>query len=427
LGKLSVTVAIAVVLTAFATAAAAQLACVTYWSAAAVFVGRVEAVKRDGANRTISFVVVESLRGVSSSAVDAVLVLPRREHCLSFAVGGEFFIYAERRPEGGLVVNGCGRSRRIEDASADLEYARSVRQGTAPVGSVSGNVVVGYRTLAGKSVARVRTAPVIKVNLHKDGIAVAATTTAGSGWYQLQSPDAGRYRVTFDIPEGLYADQSSQELYLPDARACADVGLELYDNGRVDGRVIDVKGRPIAGLTLEIRSLGNAGSLRTVTDRDGRYAFAKLPAGRFAVRVPGGRSPDGRSALYFPGVESATATTRITLAEGERKPLADFTIPAHRSYVAVSGIVLDAGGAPAEGARVFLKNVGDDDRIVSEPVTADFMGRFVIAARAGIEYGLFAERARPGSRAGGVDATDTLRLTATDGLALVRLVLERRY
>ena len=89
--------------------------------------------------------------------------------------------------------------------------------------------------------------------------------------------------------------------------------------------------------------------------------------------------------------------------------------------------VLDAGGAPAENARVFLKNVGDDDRIVSEPVTADFMGRFVIAARAGIEYGLFAERARPGSRAGGVDATDTLRLIATDGLAPVRLVLERRY
>ena len=112
MGKLPVTVAIAVVLSAFATAAAAQLACVTYWSAAAVFVGRVEAVKRDGANRTISFVVVEGLRGVSSSAVDAVLVLPRREHCLSFAVGGEFFIYAERRPEGGFVVNGCGRGAR---------------------------------------------------------------------------------------------------------------------------------------------------------------------------------------------------------------------------------------------------------------------------------------------------------------------------
>lgn len=424
--KFSATCAITVVFTALATAASAQLPCVTYWSAAAVFVGRVEAVKRDGANRTISFVVIEGLRGVSSSAVDAVLVLPRRDHCLSFAVGTEFFIYAERRPEG-LVVNGCGRSRRIEDAAADLEYAGAVRQGIAPVGSVGGNVFVGYRTLAGKKVTRVRTAPAIKVSLLKDGIGVATTTTAGSGWYQLQSPEPGRYRVTFDIPEGLYTDQSSQELSLPDVRACADVDLELYDDGRIDGRVIDVKGRPMAGLTLEIHLIGNAGGLRTVTDRNGRYAFAKLPAGRYTVSVPGARPRDARSALYFPGVEVASATTRIALGEGERKALADFTIPAHRSYVAVSGIVLDAGGAPAEGARVFLKNVGDDDRIVSEPVTADFMGRFVIAAPAGIEYGLFAERARPGSRAGGVDATDTLRLTATDGLAPVRLVLERRY
>ena len=87
--------------------------------------------------------------------------------------------------------------------------------------------------------------------------------------------------------------------------------------------------------------------------------------------------------------------------------------------------MLDAGGAPAEGARVFLRGVGDNDRIVSEPVIADFMGRFVVAG-SGTEYGVFAERARASGRTAAIDATNTLRVTAADGLAPIRLVLERR-
>ena len=89
--------------------------------------------------------------------------------------------------------------------------------------------------------------------------------------------------------------------------------------------------------------------------------------------------------------------------------------------------MFDADGTPAEGARVYLKGVGEDDRIVSEPVAADFMGRFVIAARAGTDYRLFAERARPGGRSSRVDSTDQMRLIAVDGLKPVRLTLARRY
>jgi hypothetical protein len=55
------------------------------------------------------------------------------------------------------------------------------------------------------------------------------------------------------------------------------------------------------------------------------------------------------------------------------------------------------------------------------------MGRFVIAARAGVEYSVFAERARGGGRAGGVDATDTHRLVPAEGLPPMRLVLASRY
>jgi len=399
-----------------------------YWSAAAVFVGRVEAVKREGTNRTLSFAVVESFRGVSSSTLDAALVMPRQEYCQSFGRGSEYLIYAERRPDGMLQVNACGRTRRIEDAGADLEYARAVRQGTASPGYITGGVIVGHRTLSGKAIAAIGSAPMLTVNLQKDGAVVATTKTSGGGfgWYRIDSPGAGTYRVSFGVPDGFYADEPSREITLRDGRACTDVRTTFYADGHLEGRVIDANGRPLAGLTLEIANAAGGAGRRTVTDGQGRYALTRIPDGRYTLSVPAAPLSDTRSRVYFPGVDTVAAAGRITLGEGERKTLADFSIPAHRSYVPLSGVVLDAAGAPAEGARVFLKGVGDNDRIVSEPVIADFMGRFVVAARSGTEYGVFAERARAGGRTAAIDATNTLRVTAADGLAPIRLVLERR-
>ena len=413
-----------------ATAASAQTVapCEAYWNAAAVLVGRVESVKRKGADRVLSLVVVDPFRGVSSRRFDAVLIVPRSGSCLSFTPASEYVIYAERRvPDGAWVVNACGRTRPMDDAGADVEYARAVRQGTAASGYVTGHVSVGFRTITSRLVGRVRSAPIVTVTLTKGDIAVATTQTSGdAGWYRIDTPAAGAYRVSVTVPDGFYVDDAAHDVMHPDPRACAGVDVVLYDDGHVRGRVVDAKGRAVAGLTLELTAVAGGGSRRTVTDRDGRYALTKIPAGRFMLSVPGDPSRKSETRLYFPAAADAGASSRITVAAGERKKLPDFSIPAERAYVPVSGVVLDSGGAPAEGARIFLKGVGEYERIVSEPVFADFMGRFVIAARAGGEYGVFAERPRAGSHAGGVDATDTIRVTAADGLAPVRLVLERR-
>ena len=75
--------------------------------------------------------------------------------------------------------------------------------------------------------------------------------------------------------------------------------------------------------------------------------------------------------------------------------------------------MFDGHGTPVEGARVYLRGPGDRDFIIGEAVTTDFMGRFMIAASAGREYRLFAERARPGDARGRVDATDPVAFTAS--------------
>ena len=222
--------------------------------------------------------------------------------------------------------------------------------------------------------------------------------TDAAGDFRVESRGPGTYRVSVNVPERFYSDDPATTVTLRDPRSCAAVAATLHDNGQVAGRVVDAAGRPVAGLTMEFGPSGKGPGTRIVTGRDGRYALARVPPGRFVLSVPAGPSPasGGRTArLFYPGVEALTASSRIAVAPGARTNLADFRIPAHHQYVAVSGVVFDADGTPAEGARVFLKGVGEEDRIVSEPVAADFMGGFVIAARAGTEYRLFAERSRP--------------------------------
>jgi hypothetical protein len=416
-----------------------QTPCAAYWNAAAVFVGRVEAVTRVGTSRTVAFTVREGFRGVTASTIE-VSTGPAGQRCsLAFTTGHEYIVFADRagmtavgmrgEAPGAFTTSRCSGTRAVEDAGAELAYGRGVKQGTAPPGQISGRVLLEPRDLAGKPAGASRPVPDITVTIARDeGRDTAVTDAAGD--FRVESRGPGTYRVSVNVPERFYSDDPATIVTLRDPRSCTAVAATLHDNGQIAGRVVDAAGRPLAGLTIEFAPAAKGPGTRIVTGRDGRFALARVPPGRFVLTVPTGPSPaiGGHAArVFYPGVETLTASRRVAVAPGARTVLADFRIPAHHKYVAVSGVVFDADGTPAEGARVYLKGVGEDDRIVSEPVAADFMGGFVIAARAGTEYRLFAERPRPGGRSSRVDSTDPMSLTAAEGLAPVRLKLERRY
>ena len=384
--------------------------------------------------------MLDGLRGVTASALE-VSTEPTGQRCsLPFKVGHEYIVYAVRSEGRALTTSRCLRTRDVEDAGADLAYARDVKQGSAGAGQISGRVVVVPRDLTGNAAGPPMPLADIAVIVARDGVAESMVTDL-AGDFRLESRGPGTYRVSVTVPERFYADAPSSLVTLGDQRSCAHVVQTLHDNGQVTGRVIDASGRPIAGLTIELDTASSlsmtpdswrrrGGGRRTVTDRGGRYTLGRIPAGRFVLSLPPAparATSGGVLRVFYPGAELPSAASRVTLAAGERRDLADFRIPAGQKYVAVSGVVFDAGGATAEGARVFLKGVGEGDRIVSEPVVADFMGRFVIAAREGFEYRIFAERAREAGRTSSVDSADEVTLTAVEGLKPVRLTLERRY
>ena len=415
-----VALALAWVVTADA-AAGSETPCSAYWNAPAVFVGRVDSIARSAPGRKITFSVIERFKGPAASAL--TLSLDSSSPCASrFRRGREYIVYAV--PQGDALTIECGRTRDVEDGAADLSYARAVKGGTAPDGGISGQVVISRRDLAGKIVQPAQPAPDIAVRVSKDGADDRAITNQ-AGDFASASRGAGSYAIAVDTPSGYYLEASPAAVALRDAKACAQIDVRLSYDGRLAGRVIDSSGRAIAGLTVDVLTSNLAQKKVALTDRDGRFELTRMPPGKFVVGVASAAQTKSAkpARIYFPGQTTSTAATRVTIAEGARVQLPDFRLPASLGYVVVEGFVLDADGRPAEGAQVYLKGAGEGDRILGEPVAADFVGRFVVAALAGTEYAIFAERQR-GSR---VDSTDQIRFNPTESQKPITLLLRRRY
>jgi carboxypeptidase family protein len=96
-------------------------------------------------------------------------------------------------------------------------------------------------------------------------------------------------------------------------------------------------------------------------------------------------------------------------------------------YVPLTGVVLDADGAFAAGARVFLKGGGARTFILAEPVVTDVSGRFTIAGLSGREYRLFAERIQSSDGKRRLENSEEVEITAQQGLPPARLRLKPAY
>jgi hypothetical protein len=408
--------------------------CAAYWSASEVFVGRVDSVKRTAADDITTFTVLESFRGVTSSTIDVITTRGGRPCSVQLRIGHEYVVYARRADDTGRPTTSlCSRTRVVEDAAADLTYARALKQGSGPPGRISGRVVLVPRDLSGRSIPAAQPAPDIVVRVSSIANNRAETTvTNQAGDFAFENRGAGSYIVRVDVPDRYYSEDPGAIVELRDPRSCVEVVATLFDNGQVAGRVVDSSAQPVAGLTIELSTANGAHSKRAITDREGRYAISQVPPGRFVVGINTGplrRDLRRQPRVYYPGAVGRASAVHITVAGGERVTLGDLRIPDQLKYVPVSGIVFDADGRPAEGARVFLKGLAEDDAdyILTEPVTADASGKFVVAALGGAEYRLFAERGRLEGRLERVDSSEQVRLMAVEGLKPLRLTLQRRY
>jgi hypothetical protein len=412
-----------------------------YWKVGAVFAGRVSAIDRagskDGArflrSRTVRFRVAESFRGIEALPGAEVVVLTGSgggDCGYPFREGREYLVYASRNEQTGeLTASICSRTRALEDASSDLEYARGVVAGRAPAGGITGAVRLVTVSIDG-SRKQEQQLPGVRVTVSGTG-GMRETVSDANGTFSVDGLSAGRYTVSVEAPAAHYALVDPEDFDFPDPRACVDVRVEVRHDGRVAGRVVDAAGVAVPGLTIDLTTPAElresyGSRLTAVTGEDGAFEVTRVPPGRYVVGLnTETRGSPGLLTLY-PGVDDVAGAKVIEVDPGGPVSIGTWQLPKDLKFLPITGTVVEVSGGLAAGTLVYLRDPGSG-RIIGFPVTADERGRFAIAALAGREYEIFAEGRAGGD--GGVSraSSEPLKVVGEAGLAPVTLTLRRRY
>jgi hypothetical protein len=208
-----------------------------YWNVAAVFAGRVESIERLESNgrfqflrtRSVRFRLTEPFRGVDDADGGEVVVHTGSgggDCGYPFKEGREYLVYASRAGNGVLTAGICSRTRPVEEAVSDLEYARAAVAGRAPAGRITGTVALVNETLDGRQRSE-KPLPGIRVSFSSDGTEASAVTDTDGVFSTAQELAPGEYKVRVDAPVGHDASVHPETVRLSDPRACANVTVYL--------------------------------------------------------------------------------------------------------------------------------------------------------------------------------------------------------
>jgi beta-lactamase regulating signal transducer with metallopeptidase domain/protocatechuate 3,4-dioxygenase beta subunit len=220
---------------------------------------------------------------------------------------------------------------------------------------VEGTVVV---TDTGKPVAEARVV-VHRPALSRSGLARFFAVTDREGRYRLRLPP-GETELSAEAPQG-FTEPSRidglKKVVLPEGvKSFTGPTLTLLRAAALAGRVVDARGRPVAG--VEIIGLCRAGTCirvggeKVTTDAKGRFRIERGPEGAFPlseatalqVELPGGKVFE----VHTIAAEGEVEVRLPTLADGDGKG------PEDVKPDELAGVVVDEKGQPLEGVHVHV-------------------------------------------------------------------------
>jgi hypothetical protein len=331
----------------------------------AVFVGRVVNITKveDGQepghaflrSRRVTLEVIEKFRGDSllgsrdgASVVEVFSGQGGGDCGIAFKKGEDYLVFASAsKSEPTLLQTGlCDRTRELSRAQEDLPYLRALATSSPRGGRVYGHVELFDPDIVSRPPESERPEPKqmadVPVTLTKEGSAGVTKTasTNASGYYEFTDLTPGKYRVEATLPERYYVSDSSLPFAgeLRDARGCSELNVHAAHDGRVSGRLLDARGKPVARVKITLLGTHDLDSLYNqfipfmgaVTNGDGTYELTKVPPGRYVAAINADRDLETRQLLkpriFHPGVERAGDATTINVGPGERVKLADWSM-----------------------------------------------------------------------------------------------------
>src|SRR5262245_22722635 len=210
----------------------------------------------------------------------------------------------------------------------------------APVAGQSGVITGQVRTSNGEPARDVRVAATpVQAGDAKEGSAplVSISQTDGEGKYRLENIPPGAYHVLAGLLDRpTYYPAATQPAAAAVVRVTAGATTQGVDFALVRSAGVNVKGRVIRvdGSTApqQLYMSSNSGNVfmpfNVQVERDGSFAFARVPPGRYSITLSPG----------FPGAKPLSITVGETDVVG-----LEFLVPRIR---AISGAVVVSDGTP---------------------------------------------------------------------------------
>lgn len=401
--------------------------CQDYWQAAAVFVGTVIEsktvnIKRgEGRDyqvqqRLVRFSLDEPFRGVEGAEVEVMTGMGGGDCGIAFTQSQQYLVFASSF-EGKLYTGTCMRTKRISAAAADLEYMRGLKNVTSGA-AVYGEVTLNKRNEKGETVRQ--WVPGAKIII--DGADKKEVRTDAKGAYRVDSLPAGDYTVKILLPENMTSGQTEKKISLATG-GCAVVSFWLENDGRLNGRVFNPQGLPVNNAQIYLveadkeQYRGHWDS--AFSDAEGRYAFKRIPPGRYVLLIRFDGLSDQKSPFpltYYPGVSDRAQAKVITVGEGQL--IADYNLemPPLPLEHEVTGSVVGSNGKPAVGAHVGYLVFGGSTFYGAKVDGADFSFKAYEGLRLTMRASIEREQGKS-------VYSDWVEVTVMSGLAPLKLVL----
>lgn len=231
----------------------------------------------------------------------------------------------------------------------------------------------------------------------------ASSRTDAEGRYRLEGLQPGRYVIVAakagyvvpigEGPESLFP--YGRAVTVDEGEALEAVDFALARGGVITGRVTDDRGRPMAGVSVDVETVGEKGDSVSVTlvrpdaletDDRGVYRAYGLPPGRYLVSVEalGGDTNLG-SKIYAPAASSPQNARVVSILGSDEAREVDVVVPIGPSSdrLQVQGRVVDADSAAVVADTVVSLLRSTDDEATyfrySSSTTTNEAGEFRVA------------------------------------------------
>ena len=258
--------------------------------------------------------------------------------CLPEIMSGDQWLFYLRRDDKtkGLRLEYGDPSKPIANAQPTIAMLRRLALMTDS-GLVMGNL---YREVWNVDEDGTKWTTSVPISNHKviakrdsDGAEYSAFTN-GNGDYEFEPLPSGSYHLSANTAEGLWAQEGPTTVH---SRGCTAYQIEIHADGRISGHVSSADGKPPKiHPWVEVETEDGDRFASFYADEQGFFEATGLEPGRYRVGI-GMRAepatPEWRSRVYYPGVQSKEQATVIELGKAEKRRDVDFQLPNPTSQI----------------------------------------------------------------------------------------------